>query len=277
MGWRFGSARPFDPGLNLVSKQWLKAGIILMGANLHWVDAVSAGPRIVVLDMVNMAVVLILLLYVWPFGGLSRRTQILTAVGSGICGASAIAAASPIIAAEEEETGLSLALVTGLGMASMLLLTFLYRSFAFSASVFGLLSGSLLQETGHVVAAAALAGPEALETALLAKLVRVAMLLPVTLVLTRQFRSTAGGPAVPWFILGFAAMSALRSMEWLSPPMIDGITGLSRWLLTAAMAAIGMKMKPNQLRKLRWSHLGQGLVLFAAVLALDALLLWLVL
>lgn len=273
VGWRWGSLLPLGPGLDQVSKYWLRAGIIFMGARLHWGHVAAAGPQILVLDAVNMTLVLLLLLLIWPFAGLSRRTQILTAIGSAICGASAIAATSPILKADEEETGLALALVTALGMAGTLVLAWTYRTFLLSDAAFGVLVGSLLQETGHVVAAAGLAGPAAMETALLAKLVRVAMLVPVSLVLARIFTDGQAKVAVPWFIVGFAGFSVLRTLGVFTPATADLLTMLSGWLLTAAMAAIGMKLQPQQLRSLRWRHLGQGIVLFGAVLVVSSLLL----
>ncbi len=273
VGFLWGDVLPLKPGVDVVGKYWLRAGIIFMGARLHWGQVAAAGPQILVLDAVNMGLVLILLLFVWPFGGLSRRTQILTGIGSAICGASAIAAVSPILMADEEETGLALALVTALGMAGTLVLAWVYRTFMLTDAAFGILTGSLLQETGHVVAAAGLAGPAAMETALLAKLVRVAMLVPVSFVLSRIFSKGKGALAVPWFVLGFAGFSVLRTMDVVTPQFTGYLTAFSGWLLTAAMAAIGIKMQPKQLRSLRWRHLGQGILLFSAVLAVSSLIL----
>jgi uncharacterized integral membrane protein (TIGR00698 family) len=112
----------------------------------------------------------------------------------------------------------------------------------------GIFFGATIHDVAQVVGAGNAISPEAGDTAVIIKLVRVAMLLPVIMVagqITRRGAApgTQRPPLLPWFVVAFAALAILNSALALPAVLTDGASELSRWFLVASLAAIGMKTR----------------------------------
>jgi uncharacterized integral membrane protein (TIGR00698 family) len=144
-----------------------------------------------------------------------RNTGILVSVGTAICGGSAIAAAAPVIHADEEETSVSLATVFLLNASALLIFPLIGHALALGERAFGLWAALAIHDTSSVVGAASAYGGEALVVATTTKLARALWIVPLTLALgawttRREHREAGHGKAKrPWFILGFLAAAAL--------------------------------------------------------------------
>lgn len=199
-------AAPTLPGVAFAKQRLLRLGIILFGLRLTFQEIGQVGLAGVLIDAAMLTSTFLL---AWVAGsrlfGLERNTVVLIGAGSAICGAAAIMAAEPVIKARPEQVAVAIATVVVFGTLAMVLYPFLYQWAqaagwtAFSAQTYGVYAGATIHEVAQVVVAGAAAGPDAANTAVIAKMVRVMMLAPflVTLawVLSRTVSRQGGAAA----------------------------------------------------------------------------------
>jgi len=182
--------------------------------------------------------------------GLAPRMAMLVACGNSICGNSAIAAVAPVIDAQGEDVACAIAFTAVLGVVTVVLLPLVGHALAMGAMGYGVLSGLVVYAVPQVLAAAAALGPRAIHIATLVKIVRVLALGPLCLVLSLAWPrdARAGGARrrprlttlVPWFILGFLGLAALRTAGLLSPGLLGGASDAAGVLTVVSMAALGL-------------------------------------
>jgi uncharacterized integral membrane protein (TIGR00698 family) len=277
-------------GVRFCAITLLRVGIMLLGIRLSLVSAGASAllalPFVAVAIVVGLATVG----FLGRRMGLSRQLTGLIAVGTSICGATAIVATAPVIDADEAEVSYAVACVTVFGLAAMFTYPILgHFLFADEPALAGLFLGTSIHETAQVAGAgmmyqAQYAAPQALDVATVTKLVRnLAMigLIPLVGVIYGN-RAAADAPAgrrwlslVPWFIIGFALMSALRTLgdagarpfgilekEQWSAVVALLQTGAERSLLVA-MSAVGLTSMLAGIRKIGAKPFALGL--FAAL------------
>jgi uncharacterized integral membrane protein (TIGR00698 family) len=179
--------------------------------------------------------------------GLSPRLALLIACGNSICGNSAIAAVAPVIGADSDDVATSIAFTAVLGVGVVLGLPLLGTAIGLHEMGYGAFAGLTVYAVPQVLAAAAPLGAAALQMGTVVKLVRVLMLGPVCVVLSLVAPAKAEGgkrPSlghlVPWFILGFIALSALRSFGWVPAAIQAPAATLATALTVMSMAALGL-------------------------------------
>jgi uncharacterized integral membrane protein (TIGR00698 family) len=276
----------FRPGVEFSAKHVLDIAVALLGATLSW-SAISALG--IELFLLIAGVVLIALVAVYAlarFLALSPRLSILIATGNAICGNSAIAAVAPIVGARREEVTAAITLTALVGIVSVLLLPFAVWLFGMALPAYALLVGLSVYAVPQVVAAAAPFGTPVIAAATLIKLARVVMLGPLTLALSLlapRFRPAAGsGPPgrpkiyLPWFILAFAALSAMRSTGLIGDEMSSALGQVSKVLATVAMAALGLGVRLSEIREVgpAVAAASTGAALLLLILATAAALLF---
>ncbi|KAF0194330.1 MAG: hypothetical protein FD169_1897 [Bacillota bacterium] len=258
-----GLPAPLKPGTVFSSRWLLRGAIMLMGARLHFGKVMQLGPYVLLLDAVVVFAALAL------FAGLGRifklppRLTTLIAAGTGICGAAAVAATAPVVEATEEETALAIAVIASLGTLGTIIYSYIYNAMSLSPAFYGTWVGSTLHEVAHVVAAAAVAGGEASDLAVLVKLGRVAMLAPAVLFIgLRQSRKGRNNAKVafPLFVVGFLIISILTTQGIIPPAQVPGLTSLSAFVLTIAMAAIGMGVDVKAFARVGFKPFAVGLI-----------------
>jgi uncharacterized integral membrane protein (TIGR00698 family) len=257
------------PGIRFAARTVLEIAIVLLGASVSFGAIVGAGWELVA---AIVAVVILALAAGYLIGralGLSPELATLVACGNAICGNSAIMAAAPVIEAEPDDVAASVAFTAVLGVVVVLVLPLAVFQFGMSEQRYGILAGMTVYAVPQVLAATAPVGALAMQVGTLVKLVRVLMLGPVILVLGRGFgRRAARMPMhhlVPWFILGFLAMAALRSLGLLPAAVLAPAASLSSAFAVVSMAALGLTVDvPGVVR-------AGGRVLGAGVLSLLAL------
>ncbi|MEV0918617.1 putative sulfate exporter family transporter [Streptomyces sp. NPDC049967] len=249
-------------GLSTAGKRLMRAGIVLLGLKLSVGDVLGLGWATVAMVF---GVVLVAFFGIWWLGrklGLPGDQPLLIATGYSICGASAISAVSGALGKEEDDERLaadvatSVALVTLCGTLAIAVLPLLHHPLGLDTVQFGRWVGAGVHDVGQVVATAQTAGPTALGEAVLVKLIRVAMLAPlvagVAVAYGRRVRGVADGgqgdrrqaggrrPAVvPLFLIGFLAMTALRSTGRLPAGVLDAAATAQELLLAAALFGLG--------------------------------------
>jgi len=136
--------------------------------------------------------------------------------------------------------------VTALSTLAMILYPVVAGLFGFDHHDAGVFLGATIHDVAQVVGAGYSISPETGDTATIVKLLRVAMLLPVCIVIglalhVRGSEAAHAAPVLPWFAVAFAALVVVGSLGWLPHVVIDVGSNLSRWCLVTAIAAIGMK------------------------------------
>ncbi|MFJ4857697.1 YeiH family protein [Streptomyces sp. NPDC088730] len=249
-------------GLSTAGKRLMRAGIVLLGLKLSVGDVLGLGWATVAMVF---GVVLVAFFGIWWLGrklGLPGDQPLLIATGYSICGASAISAVSGALGKEDDDERLaadvatSVALVTLCGTLAIAVLPLLHQPLGLDTVQFGRWVGAGVHDVGQVVATAQTAGPTALGEAVLVKLIRVAMLAPLVAGVAVAYRRRARGAAgdgqgdrqqsggrrpavVPLFLIGFLAMTALRSTGLLPAAALDAAATAQELLLAAALFGLG--------------------------------------
>jgi len=235
----------WTPGIGFTAKQVLEAAIVLLGASIDLPQLIKAGPAMLVAIVLVVLVGIAASMTIGRLIGLRSRLAILVACGNSICGNSAIAAVAPVIGASAEDVASSIALTAVLGVVVVLTLPLLIPILNFSFYQYGVLAGMTVYAVPQVVAAtfpvSALSG----QVGTLVKLVRVLMLGPVVLFFALRYPKAGQarfslGRFVPWFIVGFVVLGAMRSLGLLPLDLANDLREISRWLTIAAMAALGL-------------------------------------
>lgn len=239
-------------GIAFSAKQLLEVAVALLGASVTFAAIAASGP-ILLAAIVATVVLTIALSYGISRGlGLSNRLSILIACGNSICGNSAIAAVAPVIGANSDEVASSIAFTAVLGVVVVLGLPLLVTLFSLSETQYGILAGMTVYAVPQVLAATLPVSMVSTQVGTLVKLVRVMMLGPVVAciaILTRSLRAigSASAPgmhnvfkAVPWFIVAFFTLAALRSLSLIPDGATASLQKVASLLTVLSMAALGL-------------------------------------
>ncbi len=250
------------PGIEFSARLLLEIAVVLLGASVSARAVLAAGPAL----LVGIAAVVVLAIAcaygIGRLFGLPHRMATLIACGNSICGNSAIAAVAPVIGADGEDVAASISFTALFGVVLVLLLPLLVPVLHLTGLQYGALAGLTVYAVPQVLAATAPIGPVAVQLGTLVKLVRVLMLGPVVLALTlvtRRLRDqideaaphiTAGDRPkpgrlplhhlVPWFILGFLGLAALRSAGLIPAAVLHPAADAASVLTVVSMAALGL-------------------------------------
>lgn len=274
----------YEPGLKLCVRTLLRAGIVLLGLRLSLAFAGHIGVIAFPIIVLCIGTALVAAAWLGRVMKLPRRLATLIAVGTSICGVSAITATAPVIDAEDDEVSYAVACVTLFGLVAL----FTYPFFAFVACAgdpepAGVFLGTAIHDTAQVAGAGLIYqqqfdAPLALDAATVTKLMRNALMAAVIpLVAVMYHRSGKTGrvswhQAVPLFVPAFLAMVCVRTVGDLGDRAFgvlsketwnDGLKAanwLSFWCLTLAMVAVGLGTGLANLRKLGVRPLVVGLV-----------------
>jgi uncharacterized integral membrane protein (TIGR00698 family) len=252
-------------GINFCAKTVLEVAVVLLGASLSAATILAAGPALLVGIVVVVAVAIGVSYSLGRALGLPPRMATLVACGNSICGNSAIAAVAPVIGADSDDVATAIAFTAVLGVAAVLGLPLLAGALHMSGLQYGVLAGLTVYAVPQVLAATAPLGAVALQVGTLVKLCRVLMLGPVCVALSimaRRWREetdvvapevSAGdrpaqasahklllGEFVPWFILGFLALAAMRSLNLIPAQLLAPTASIVSLLTVVSMAALGL-------------------------------------
>jgi uncharacterized integral membrane protein (TIGR00698 family) len=240
-------------GIAFSAKQLLEVAVMLLGASVSFA-AIAASGFLLVGAIAGTVVIMLAVSY-----GLSRmlslpvKLSILIACGNSICGNSAIAAVAPVIGANGDDVASSISFTAILGVLMVLGLPLLIPLLGLSATQYGILAGLTVYAVPQVLAATVPAGIVSTQIGTLVKLVRVLMLGPIVVGLSlvaarrrkRHADHTKAVPIspfklVPWFIIGFLVLAALRSFQLVPDLAITPITKTASILTVLSMAALGL-------------------------------------
>jgi uncharacterized integral membrane protein (TIGR00698 family) len=278
------------PGIAFAARTLLRLGIVLLGVRLDARALVELGPWVLVGSAVGAVVAFGAIELAGRAWRVPTDLRRLVGIGTAICGASAIAAALPLVrrapgdgATPGGPAPVAIAAISLLGTVGVLGFVAVDAVAAWPAALLAALAGATLQEVGQAVAAGATVGGEHAQLALLVKLSRVVWLAPALLALGWWARRTAFGesaaageaaaalrprarpPLVPGFVLGFLALGLATSLGVVPPAWVAGIALAGTALTAAAMAAIGLGVDASAIGRSGRQALALGAVGFAAL------------
>jgi uncharacterized integral membrane protein (TIGR00698 family) len=240
-------------GIAFSAKQLLEVAVMLLGASISFAAIAASGALLIGAILLTVAIMLMVSFGLSRMLGLPTKLSILIACGNSICGNSAIAAVAPVIGADGDDIASSISFTAILGVLMVLGLPLLIPLLQLSATQYGILAGLTVYAVPQVLAATVPAGIVSTQIGTLVKLVRVLMLGPIvvglSLFVARWRNQQASGAKaipvspfklVPWFIIGFLVLAALRSFQLVPDFAIAPVTKTAVILTVVSMAALGL-------------------------------------
>jgi uncharacterized integral membrane protein (TIGR00698 family) len=288
------------PGVKWASTFVLQCSVVLLGAQLSIAEAARVGLSSLPVMLGTLAVCLGA---AWLYGrllGVPGDLRTLIGVGTGICGGSAIAAVSPVIEAASTDVAYAISTIFLFNIAAVLVFPLLGHALGMSQQSFGLFAGTAVNDTSSVVATATTYGAAATSHAVVVKLVRTLMIIPICLGLAaltarKQRPASATGQAgtaapagtvapavapaparmsprrvlklVPWFLIGFVLVAAVNSAGIIPAGAHAPLEHASVFLVSVALSAIGLSTNVAALRKAGARPLLLGALLWITVAA----------
>lgn len=254
-----GIASALKPGI-ATYEFWLKSGIVLLGARFLLGDVLKLGAVSLTLVAIELALSIAFMTLLGRIFKLSPKLTSLLAVGSSICGVSAIIATKGAIDADDEDASFAIAAILALGALALFTFPPIGHWLGMTDHMYGLWAGTGVDNTAEAVAAGALYSDAAAKIAVLAKTTRNAMIGFVVLGYAvywaaREGRQVAGNKAVflwqkfPKFVLGFLLISLLASVGIFNSAQITSLANLSRWAFLLTFAGVGLRINFREMKK----------------------------
>ncbi|MBE7170087.1 MAG: putative sulfate exporter family transporter [Williamsia sp.] len=248
----------------------LQVSVVGLGFGMNVHSAVKAGKEGIIFTIVSIFGTLILGTIIGRLFKIDRKTSYLVSGGTAICGGSAIAAISPVIAAEEKQISVALGTVFILNSVALFAFPAIGHALSLNETQFGLWCAIAIHDTSSVVGAASKYGHHALEVATTVKLARALWIIPVALGSSLLFKNKAGRIKVPYFI-GFFIVAMVLNTYMLGVPAIAPLVVIAaKTGLTLTLFLIGAGLSGKVLRSVGVAPLLQGIILWT-VISLAAL------
>lgn len=271
----------FSSGLKFTSKKILKFAIILLGASLNIGIILNVGR----MSLCVMVFTLFTCFGIGHFVGkalkINWKLSNLISAGTGICGGSAIAAIAPAIDAEDTDIAYAMSATFLFDMAMIVLFPIMGKAMGLSDMAYGLWSGTAVNDTSSVVAAGYAFSEAAGDFATMVKLTRTLAIIPTVitfaLINAHLKRKEAGvngetvkakfslTKIIPWFILGFIALAIINSFGVIPAAVSSGMKDVSKFLMVAALAAIGLNTSFKDMKKSGFAPMLHGFIISALV------------
>ena len=181
------------PGLNFAAKTVLKTSIVVLGTGLSFHEVLTIGSASLPVLLGTLAVALLGAVVIGRALGVARDLRTLIGVGTGICGASAIAATDAVISASDADVSYAIATIFTFNVAAVLTFPSIGHALGLSPHAFGLWAGTAVNDLSSVVAASTIFGHGAATYAVVVKLTRTLMIIPIAIALS-AWRARAGRP-----------------------------------------------------------------------------------
>ncbi|MFE4581875.1 YeiH family protein [Streptomyces chartreusis] len=262
------------PGLRLAGKPVLQAGVALLGAQLSLSQVLQVGGSSLPVMIGSLAACLVAARILGRRLGVDGDLRTLIGAGTGICGASAIAAVTPVIGAASAQVAYAISTIFLFNIAAVVVFPVIGHLIGMDPHAFGLFAGTAVNDMSSVVAVATAYGPAAVDDAVVVKLTRTLMIIPICLGLTvlagRRARSGASDRVRPtrlvtWFLVAFLVAAAANSAGLVPVAAHPGLKELSVFLITVALSAVGLSTDLAALRRTGPRPLLLGACLWATV------------
>ena len=239
---------------------WLKIGIVFQGIRFVLGDVLKLGSLSLLLVAIELAVSIALMTWLGRRFGLTPKLTSLLAIGSSICGVSAIIAAKGAIEADDEDVSYAIAAILALGAFSLFAFPAIGHALGMGDAAFGMWAGLAVDNTAESIAAGALYSEAAGKFAVLAKTTRNATIGFVVLGYALYWARRSQAKEIvnkagflwqkfPKFVLGFLAISLLATVGAFTKEQVSDIANLSRWAFLLTFAGVGLRTDIREMRK----------------------------
>jgi uncharacterized integral membrane protein (TIGR00698 family) len=239
---------------------WLKAGIVLLGSRFLLGDILKLGGISLGLVAIEITGAIAFMTLLGRLFHLKPKLTTLLAVGSAVCGVSAIIATKGAIDADDEDSSFSIAAILALGALALFTFPLVGHVLHLSDRAYGLWAGLAVDNTAEATAAGALYSDAASKLAVLVKSTRNAMIGFVVLAYAIYWASQGQAKAVgnkaaflwqkfPKFVLGFLFISVLATYHFFTKDQVGALANLSRWAFLLTFAGVGLRTNFREMRK----------------------------
>ena len=239
---------------------WLKAGIVLLGSRFLLGDVLKLGGVSLALVAIEIVGSLAFMTFLGRVFNLKPKLTTLLAVGSAVCGVSAIIATKGAIEADDEDSSFAIAAILALGAIALFTFPLIGHAIHLTDHGYGLWSGLAVDNTAEAAAAGALYSDAAGKLAVLVKTTRNAMIGFVVLGYAIYWAGKGQAKAVgnkaaflwqkfPKFVLGFLLISVLATTAFFNKDQITALANLSRWAFLLTFAGVGLRTNFRQMAK----------------------------
>ena len=282
--WKQPARGIVQDGIGFTAKKVLQYAVILLGFGLNLAQIAAVGAESLPIILTTIATALIVGYVLYRVLRMDSAIATLIAVGSSICGGSAIAATAPVIRAKDEQVAQAISVIFLFNVVAALIFPTLGQALGMSNEGFGLFAGTAVNDTSSVTAAAAAwdgmhPGSNALDDATIVKLTRTLAIIPTVVVFSfvsmhlKKKEAAASGGAVqikwksvfPWFILGFLAMAVLSSVGVIPAAAAAALKKVSKFLMVTALAAVGLNTSFAEMKKSGAAPMVHGFLISALV------------
>jgi uncharacterized integral membrane protein (TIGR00698 family) len=239
---------------------FLKLGIVLLGVRFLLGDVLKLGGISLIAVVLELAISIVLMTWLGNYFRLTPKLTSLLAIGSSICGVSAIIAAKGAINAKDEEASFAIAAILALGAIGLFAFPLIGHALDMSDHAYGLWAGLAIDNTAEATAAGNLWSEQAGKIAVLAKTTRNATIGFVVLGYAIYWATKGEARAIddkatflwqkfPKFILGFIAISLAATLGAFSKEQASDIANLSRWAFLLTFAGVGLSTNLREMFK----------------------------
>ena len=245
------------PGITAASTTILQISVVLLGSQLSLRQIVRVGADSLPVMVGTLVAALGAAYWLGRWLGVTGKLRTLIGVGTGICGASAIAAVAPVIGAASAEVAYAVSTIFAFNVAAVVIFPTVGHLLGLSQHAFGLFAGTAVNDMSSVVATATTYGPAAASYAVVVKLTRTLFIVPISLALAvltarRERRDRARvrvGLLVPRFLIGFLIVAAANTLGLIPVAVHPALSQVSVFLITVALAAVGLSTDVAGLRR----------------------------
>jgi uncharacterized integral membrane protein (TIGR00698 family) len=278
----FAGERPaLRPGVAFAARVVLQGAIVVLGASLSLTRVASVGAGSLPVMLGSLAAALLVAAVAGRLLRIEPKLRTLVGVGTGICGASAIAAVSGVVEAAESEVAYAVSTIFAFNVVAVVLFPILGHVLGLTSHSYGLWAGTAVNDTSSVVAAAYAYGHAAGAYAVIVKLTRTTMIVPIVLVLTAQRLRRTGEAertsirrVMPWFLLWFLLAAAANTSGLVGPSLAHDASQTGVALITVALAGVGLSTRFGAIRSAGVRPLLLGALVWVAVATSSLLLIW---
>lgn len=272
----FTIGHPFYSINGKLTKILLQTSVVGLGFGMNVYDAVEAGKDGLIFTVFSITTTILLGIFLGKIFKTPKKTSILISSGTAICGGSAIAAVSPVIDADQDETSVALGIIFILNSIALFIFPPIGHLLHLDQEQFGFWSAIAIHDTSSVVGAAQRYGDKALQIATTIKLERTLWIIPISIIFAFIFGKGKGKKkiSIPYFILYFIIAMLISSFIPQIQPVAEVITFGAKRCLTLTLFLIGAGLSPNTFKQVGVKPLLQGVLLwlFISVLSLAAIL-----
>lgn len=250
------------PGIAFSARAILRIGVALLGLRISIDQITALGLTSALVIIFSVAATIAFGIVMARLLGFERPFGVLTGCATAICGASAALAVASLLPRNEQsdrDASFTVVAVTTLATLAMIFFPPLLKALGFSHHDAGFIIGGTIHDVAQVVGAGYMISPDAGDTATVTKLFRVALLIPITLMIASFCKSPDGkrrsGVNVPWFLVLFVIFALVRSYAGLPMAVVDAATVVSRWCFVIAIAAVGLKTTLGDFKQIGWQAL----------------------